>query len=194
MALAVLAVPAAAVLAGSAQWLRAETGAGAWALLLWLPILGILLGSAMMPRRTLVAFVTFFSAFVAVVAADRAVEHHAFRGRAETTSCLVRDVERRVEYSTSTDSNGMTTTHTDVYFDYDLTCDGGRPTSMTLGHRPADKGARLDVAFDPKGRLAPRPADDVSGGGTALWVSLSCLAGTAFLRGADAFADRPRRH
>ncbi|GAA4997630.1 hypothetical protein GCM10023205_83890 [Yinghuangia aomiensis] len=192
MAVAVLTVPVAVAMAGGAAWLRAETSVGGWALLFWVPILGILLGTSMMPRRTLVAFATFFTAFVAVAAADRAVEHHVFQGRAEATSCLVRDVDRRVEYSTSTDANGTTTSHTNVYYDYDLACDGGRPTSMTLGHRPAGRGERLDVAFDPEGRLTPRPVDDVTDGGTALWVSLSCLGATVVLRGADVFADRRR--
>lgn len=192
MSVAVLAVPVAVAMAGGAAWLRAETSVGGWALLFWAPILGILLGTSMTPRRTAVAFVTFFSAFVAVAAADRAVEHHAFRGRAEATSCLVRDVERREVYSTSTDANGNTTSHWDVSYDYELTCDGGRPTSMTLGHRPAGKGERLDVAFDPKGRLDPRPVDDVSDGGTALWVCIACTGATVLLRGIDVFADRRR--
>lgn len=192
MALAVLPVPVAVAMAGGGAWLRAETSVGGWALLSWVPVLGILLWTSTVPRRTAVAFVTFFSAFVAVAAADRAVEHHAFRGRAEAASCLVRDVDRREVYSTSTDANGNTTSHWDVSYVYDLACDGGRPASMTLGHRPADKGERLEVAYDPKGRLDPRPVDDVSDGGTALWVCIACTGATVLLRGIDVFADRRR--
>ncbi|MGR6999826.1 hypothetical protein ACU686_19940 [Yinghuangia aomiensis] len=187
---AVFRAPVAAAWAAGAAWVYAETDAGVAALLLLLAVAGILFWGFGHQPGMIVALVTFLLTGVGAMAAFHAVTEHAFRGRAVTTSCLVRDVDRRVETSSSTDSQGHTTTTTNVYFDYDLACEAGRPSSMTIQHHAADTGERLDVAYDPKGRLDPRPAADVTDGEAALWLAVSCVGATAVLCGTDVFVNR----
>jgi hypothetical protein len=57
--------------------------------------------------------------------------------------------------------------------------------------RPAGRPRQhIDVVYDPKGRLGPRPANQVGGSGGALWVSIVALALGALLRGVSELRGR----
>jgi hypothetical protein len=124
----------------------------------------------------------FFGAFLLLVIGAsmlaHAVSDQALHERGRTTACTVQKVDRREV--TSTDSDGNTTT--DVYYDHDLACAEPRVRTMTTGSRIADRGERIQVVYDPRGRLAPRPAGSVGDPGTSLKWGAALFGGGVLLR------------
>ncbi|MFA3872996.1 hypothetical protein ABS735_04805 [Streptomyces sp. MMCC 100] len=93
------------------------------------------------------------------------VDEAALRSRGEATTCTVTEVDVRVETSTYTDSDGMTHTTTTTYYDHALDCDAAAgPRAMTRTERLADAGKRIDLTYDPHGRVKPQLTGEVSEG------------------------------
>ncbi|MBO8192262.1 hypothetical protein ITI46_11375 [Streptomyces oryzae] len=109
------------------------------------------------PLQPFVAIVTSVLLAAGVLGISNKVEDETLRARGESTDCRVLDVDRQVHTSTYTDSNGVTHTTTTVDYKHKLRCAGGRPDSMTLEKKYADKGERVEVTFDPRGRVDPEP-------------------------------------
>lgn len=124
----------------------------------------------------------FFGAFLLLVIGASmvagAVSDQALHERGRTTACTVQKVDRREV--TSTDSDGNTTT--DVYYDHDLACAEPRVRTVTTGSRVADRGERIQVVYDPRGRLDPRPAGSVGDPGTSLKWGAALFGGGVLLR------------
>jgi hypothetical protein len=129
-------------------------------------------------ENILVFFGAFFLLAIGATLVANAVSDQAMRERGRTTACTVQKVERREV--TSTDSNGNTTT--DVYYDHDLACAEPRVRTMTTGSRVADRGERVQVVYDPRGRLRPRPAGSVGDPGTSLKWGAALFGGGVLLR------------
>jgi hypothetical protein len=122
-------------------------------------------------EHVLVYFGSVFALFGAMVTASLAVEGRAFQDRGRTTTCTVLDVRERVE--TTIDSNNDTQVTT--YYDHVLRCDQPSITGMTTG-RPAGKpNDQIEVAYDPAGRLDPRPSTEVGNPDTLLWIAVGLL-------------------
>ncbi|WP_347630157.1 hypothetical protein [Actinomadura sp. B10D3] len=108
-----------------------------------------------------------------------AVREQALHERGRTTACTVQSVDRREV--TSTDSEGHTTTR--VYYDHDLACAEPRVRKITTGPPPAAKrGDRIQVVYDPRGRLHPRPAASVDDPGATLKRGAALFGGGVLLR------------
>ncbi|NDU73425.1 hypothetical protein GWI34_12365 [Actinomadura sp. DSM 109109] len=124
----------------------------------------------------------FFGAFVLLSVGTfmlaGSVSDQAMRDRGRTTACTVQDVDRRVV--THTDSEGNTTT--DVYYEYDLACAEPQVRRMTLNGQVADRGERVEVLYDPRGRLAPRLAGSVGDPATPLKWGAALFGGGVLLR------------
>jgi hypothetical protein len=124
----------------------------------------------------LVVFAALVVLWFALFTLPQAVERYAFQRRGLVTACVVLEVERRVE--SYTDSEGHT--HSRVYHDHTLDCTNPQVTGMTTGGRAGDAGEQIGVAYDPAGRLDPRPAGSAGDyqaklrtGGTALAAGLA---------------------
>ncbi|GGP90029.1 hypothetical protein BKA00_000732 [Actinomadura coerulea] len=126
----------------------------------------------------LVFFGAFFLLVIGASMVAGAVSDQALRERGRTTACTVQKVDRREV--TSTDSDGNTTTH--VYYDHDLACAEPRVRTMTTGSRVAGRGERVQVVYDPRGRLDPRPAGSVGDPGTSLKRGAALFGGGVLLR------------
>ncbi|MGI5347849.1 hypothetical protein ACQEU8_06590 [Streptomyces sp. CA-250714] len=109
------------------------------------------------PFQPLVAIVTSVLLALSVIGLADEVSNNILRTRGEATRCTVLDVDRQVHTSTYTDSNGVTHTTTKVNYKHKLDCAAGRPDSMTLDKKRAEKGERIEVTYDPRGRLDPKP-------------------------------------
>ncbi|MEV0664199.1 hypothetical protein ACIBI3_14945 [Actinomadura luteofluorescens] len=124
----------------------------------------------------------FFGAFLLLVIGASmvagAVSDQALHERGRTTACTVQKVDRREV--TSTDGDGNTTT--DVYYDHDLACAEPRVRTMTTRSKVADRGERVQVVYDPRDRLDPRPAGSVGDPGTSLKRGAALFGGGVLLR------------
>jgi hypothetical protein len=129
---------------------------------------------------------SFAALGVALFAIQYAVDDAALAHRGHTTRCVIVRVTEREQ--TSTDANGDSQTTT--YYDNTVRC-AARQVRSVVTSRPAGKPRqRIDVVYDPIGRLAPVPANKVGGSGTALWVSIVALALGALLRGVSELRGR----
>ncbi|WP_326599308.1 hypothetical protein [Streptomyces sp. NBC_01803] len=140
------------------------------------------------------AFFSGFPLLVACIGAAGMVEEAALRSRGEATMCTVTEVDTRVETTTHTDSEGFTHTTTTTYYDHTLDCDAtGGPDLMTRTERIADAGERIDVTYDPEGRVSPELTGDVSKGnhsnewmlGIGLTVTLAIRVPVGLTEGSD---------
>ncbi|WP_433478437.1 hypothetical protein ACQPZP_16200 [Spirillospora sp. CA-142024] len=129
-------------------------------------------------ENILVFFGAFFLLFLGVTFIANAVSDQALHERGRTTACTVKKVDRREV--TSTDSEGHTTT--DVYYDHELACAEPRVREMTTGSPVAERGGRVQVMYDPLGRLDPRPAGSVGDPGTSLKRGAAMFGGGVLLR------------
>ncbi|MBQ1119305.1 hypothetical protein KBZ21_17655 [Streptomyces sp. A73] len=125
------------------------------------------------PFQPLVAILTSVLLAGAVLGVAAAVDDETLRSRGKATRCTVLDVDRQVHESTYTDSNGITHTTTTIDYKHKLDCAAGRPDSMTLKKKRADEGERIQVTYDPRGRLDPLPTDRLERGST--WSSMAYL-------------------
>ncbi|MFI8853118.1 hypothetical protein ACIGW3_23420 [Streptomyces sp. NPDC053499] len=123
------------------------------------------------PFQPLVAIVTSLLLAASVVGVAEVVDGETLRSRGKPTHCTVLDVDRQVHTSTYTDSNGVTHTTTSVDYKHKLDCAAGRPDSMTLDEKQADKGEHLQVTYDPRERLDPRPTKSLEKHGK--WYTLA---------------------
>jgi hypothetical protein len=101
---------------------------------------------------------------------------HAMQERGVVVGCTVLDVKTRVETRTYPNENGTSSTSETTYYDHELLCADAPVHTMTLASPAAEKGERLDVAYDPEGRLDPSPAGySATSGGTAVigWIALA---------------------
>jgi hypothetical protein len=99
---------------------------------------------------TLWALGALLSAFPAAVLEDRGRE----------ADCAVLAEDLREEATTTTGADGFTHTTYTTYHDYRLDCPGGGPSHLSTTDDAADAGGVLRVAYDPTGRVDPRPATD----------------------------------
>ncbi|WP_141577044.1 hypothetical protein [Actinomadura sp. WMMA1423] len=129
-------------------------------------------------ENVLVFFGAFFLLVIGASMVAGAVSAQALHKRGRTTVCTVQKVDRREV--TSTDGNGNTTTN--VYYKHDLACAEPRVRTMTTGSRVADRGERVQVVYDPRGRLDPRPAGSVGDPGTSLKWGAALFGGGVVLR------------
>lgn len=129
-------------------------------------------------ENVLVFFGAFFLLVIGASMVAGAVSDQALHERGRTTACTVQKVDRREV--TSTDADGNTTT--DVYYDHDLACAEPRVRAMTTGSKVADRGERVQVVYDPRGRLDPRPAGSVGDPGTSLKWGAALFGGGVLLR------------
>ncbi|MEU9303275.1 hypothetical protein [Streptomyces sp. NPDC048269] len=145
-------------------------GGGWWTVIGMLAALG-LLGAGFLNRvlRFLPAALTLWALGMTVGAFDDWI----LESRGLDVTCTVLEKDSRVETSTSTDANGLTTTNSTTYYDYRLACPGGRPTAMTTTSDVGHKDQQLQVVYDPKGRIDPEPARDTDA--TAVWVPGSLI-------------------
>ncbi|GAA2609117.1 hypothetical protein [Streptomyces axinellae] len=109
------------------------------------------------PWQPFVAIATSLVLATGVIAVADLVNEETLRIRGEATRCAVLDVDRQVHTTTYTDSNGITHTSTRVDYKHTLDCAAGRPRTMTLDKKWADKGERIKVTYDPRGRIDPEP-------------------------------------
>ncbi|WTW93892.1 hypothetical protein OG216_11095 [Streptomycetaceae bacterium NBC_01309] len=99
-----------------------------------------------------------------------AVDEYTLEQRGKEANCVVRDIDTRVETSTTTDASGYTSTTSTTYYDHRLDCPGGGPGEMTLRSRAADVGASVLVAYDPAKNVAPRPVSGVDSSPDIVWT------------------------
>ncbi|MBO8188675.1 hypothetical protein [Streptomyces spirodelae] len=109
------------------------------------------------PSQPFVAILTSLLLAASVIGVTEVVNGETLRSRGRSTHCTVLDVDRQVHTYTYTESDGTTHTTTTVDYKHKLDCAAGRPDSMTLDKKQADKGDRIEVTYDPRGRLDPRP-------------------------------------
>lgn len=129
-------------------------------------------------ENVLVFFGAFFLLTIGASMVAGAVSDQAMRERGRTTACTVQKVDRREV--TSTDGDGNRTT--DVFYDHDLACAEPRVRTMTTGSRVAGRGERVQVVYDPRGRLDPRPAGSVGDPGGSLAWGAALFGGGVLLR------------
>ena len=123
------------------------------------------------PFQPFVAIVTSVLLAGSVIAVAAKVDDETLRTRGESTGCRVLDVDRQVHTSTYTDSDGVTHTSTSIDYKHKLRCTAGRPGSMTLDKKYADKGERINVTYDPRDRVDPMPTDWLDQG--SVWHTLA---------------------
>jgi hypothetical protein len=150
------------VLVGMAAWLGQLVFASLGALAAW--------------PRIVLWLAAGVAGMVAWAAASTAAGDWVMHARAEETPCVVLAVDERVETRTTTDSQGHSSTETYTYYDHRLDCVGDHPEEMTTSRPTVDQGERILVAYDPEGRLDPRPADGITDGRTWTWVCVGALA------------------
>ncbi|MBL7255776.1 hypothetical protein [Paractinoplanes lichenicola] len=80
--------------------------------------------------------------------------------RGVRTACVVTAVDKHTQTHTTYDSpGGGQSTWTETSYVHALRCEDPKVTGITTGTRLAGAGERLDVDYDPEGRVAPLPAD-----------------------------------
>ncbi|MBT2542903.1 hypothetical protein J7E99_19875 [Streptomyces sp. ISL-44] len=128
------------------------------------------------------------AALIGVFLVSGHVEHAVLEERGVEISCVVREVDRRVETSTSTDAEGHTTTTTTTYYDHKLDCPLGGPDELDgRKSKLAEVGADLAVVYDPRGKVSPQPARSLDPGGMRMWVLIALCA--SLLLGVGAAID-----
>ncbi|MEU0566521.1 hypothetical protein ABZ297_14155 [Nonomuraea sp. NPDC005983] len=129
---------------------------------------------------------------IALFSAMDAVDARVLAERGQTTPCTIVRVDMRQETHTSTNADGTTSTTTSTSYDHSLTCAQRQVTSMTTDSPAGKAGERITVAFDPQGRIKPKPADVAFDYTGALW---RCFVGSVVGIGLRVFyvARRTRR-
>jgi hypothetical protein len=194
-----LALPAATGLLGvglafGAAWLHGYGPGGGWGVVLRVaaflvasaPAVALFFGCT----RALLGMAAALALFGCLGLADEAVTRQALADRGRVAACVIDNAERRTvtDYDSGTGPGdpGHFTQRTDYV--YRLSCPGGGPASMVTSSPVGDKGTAIQVAWDPSGRLAPRPAAQVGGGRWFWWTLLA--GGTGLLLGLlDALID-----
>ncbi|MGP3973684.1 hypothetical protein ACTWQF_06490 [Streptomyces sp. 8N114] len=125
------------------------------------------------PFQPFVAIVTSVLLAGSVLAVAAKVDDETLRTRGESTGCRVLDVDRQEHTTTYTDSNGVTHTSTRVDYKHELRCAARRPDSMTLDKKYADQGEHINVTYDPRGRIDPKPTDRLERG--SVWHTLALV-------------------
>jgi hypothetical protein len=144
---------------------------GAVKLVMLMCAMGLIVFTGLRYEHWLVFFGSFLVLMGALFATSTGVERWAFARRAETTTCTVLDVTKRVVTTTDADGDRNTTT----FYDYALRCDRPTITKMTTTGADADRGDRLDVVYDTAGRLDTRPAATAGSPNTPLWIAMVLL-------------------
>ncbi|MER6948461.1 hypothetical protein ABT294_30990 [Nonomuraea sp. NPDC000554] len=129
---------------------------------------------------------------IALFAATDAVDAWVLTERGQTTPCTIVRVDMRQETHTTTNADGTTSTTTSTSYDHTLTCAQRQVTAMTTDSPAGKAGERIAVAFDPQGRINPKPADSAYDFTGALW---RCCVGAVVGIGLRVFyvARRTRR-
>jgi hypothetical protein len=120
--------------------------------------------------------------WIAISGVFGGVVGQALQERGVVAACTVLDVRTRVETRTSTDTNGHNTTSSTTYHDHELDCGDAPVHTLTSSSVVAERGERLDVAYDPEGRLSPWPAADLPSSGDAAVLGWIALVATVVLR------------
>ncbi|GLU48865.1 hypothetical protein Nans01_32160 [Nocardiopsis ansamitocini] len=103
------------------------------------------------------AFLPGALVFLAIGTTATAFENWVLADRGRVADCTVLDVDTRVVTLTRTDVDDYGFTTDTVHYDYRLDCLGGAPATLTTGS-PAHRADRpLAVAYDPGGRVDPKP-------------------------------------
>ncbi|QUH01398.1 hypothetical protein HUO13_11795 [Saccharopolyspora erythraea] len=128
-------------------------------------------------------FVALLALMFALGLTKVGIDDAALHERGLRTVCTVLDVVERQEttshYTPSSDPDmpGSWSTTTTYYYDHGLRCDGGPVEHLTTeGSAAAKKGERLEIAYDPQGRLGPVPADALTDGTAAKRTAAALLA------------------
>ncbi|MEU9377611.1 hypothetical protein AB0D94_28095 [Streptomyces sp. NPDC048255] len=128
------------------------------------------------------------AALIGVFLVSGHVQHAVLEERGVEIICVVRDVDRRVETSTSTDAQGHSTTTTSTYYDHKLDCPLGGPDELNgRNSKLAEVGADLAVVHDPRGKVSPEPARSLDPGGLRTWALIAL--GASLLLGVGAAID-----
>ncbi len=165
--------------------------------LLWLltfAALGLVVFTSLFYEHWLVFFGSFFALSISLFAVHTAVDEWTFHVRGETTSCTVLAVKEREVTSYHTNADGSSSTTTSTYYDHDLRCDVPEVREMTTGSSQGDPGTRVDVAYDPMGRLNAQPAAGAGDFAPPMWIAaVGFTVGTALRVSYVVFRYR-RRH
>ncbi|MGW3723949.1 hypothetical protein [Streptomyces sp. NPDC000851] len=107
------------------------------------------------------------------------VEDEVLQTRGRHTTCTVVEVDEQQHTTTHYDSAGNVT-HTSTRTDYvhRLNCAAGRPDKFIMGVRWASPGSRLDVTYDPRGRVGAVPTELVGSEGESwplVWAGVGVV-------------------
>lgn len=102
----------------------------------------------------LVFLVSFPCVTLGLYYIDESVDNWVLDRRGEVTQCTLLDIERREE--AAIDSEGNLTSQD--YYDHHVSCPNPQVEEFTSGEPVGADGDRVDVLYDPAGRLTPRPA------------------------------------
>jgi hypothetical protein len=115
-------------------------------------------------------------------AAAQVVDSAALHDRGVRTTCTVLDVSERTETRVTRQGDGNWSWTATTYYDHHLRCADDRLQTMTSSSRAADAGQRLDITFDPAGRVEPQPVDTVWAPAVWAWIGGIALAVSVLLR------------
>lgn len=105
---------------------------------------------------------------LAVTAADQAASRPA------VATCGVREVHEKAEHS-----SGEGAPPTRTVYRFVLDCPGGYPAELKEGRAVAEKGARIQVAYDPRHRVSPELEGRSTPWKAILWAVPLLALGTA---------------
>lgn len=187
-----VAVGAAAISATPPPFLDNWVG-GVLSILITLGAFLLIFGNVSAHDGCLVALLLFFALSTATLQARTAYEAWVLQGRGAVTACTILDVKTRTVYSSTTHADGTSSTTSTTYYDHTLRCAAPSITTMSTTHSTAGKGASIQVAYDPTGRISPRPTSDADLRSSLRWA----LAGLAVaillnLATASGLTDRVR--
>lgn len=142
------------------------------------PVAGLLaialgvVGPALLGRQPFTSIALLIALPLAGFAFHNAAEGHVLPARGVTASCQVDDVSSKsAEVQDGSVENGTKTVTRHLQR---LRCPSGGPSSLNSDKPLAAKGSTVSVTWDPKHRVAARPARDVHG--SLLWPSVLAVA------------------
>ncbi|MFB9903878.1 hypothetical protein [Allokutzneria oryzae] len=169
-----------------------DTGTATFYKVVLVVLVGVVwLLSIVLSAHPLPLFLGAVASMIAMGATVSGIESATIHERGLRTTCLVLDVAKRTETTSHFESTtnpdgtpgpGRWTTTTTTYYDHRLRCDDGPIDKMTRHSVAADEGQRLEIAYDPVGRVDPMPASEVTDGSGARDIALIALGMAVVLR------------
>ncbi|WP_214327097.1 hypothetical protein [Nonomuraea sediminis] len=130
----------------------------------------LIFGNVSVHDGCLVGILVFLALSTATFQARTAYEAWVLQDRGAVTACTILKVNTRTVYSTTTHADGTSSSSSTTYYDHTLRCAAPSITTMTTTHATAGKGASIQVAYDPTGRLSPRPTSDADLRSSLRWA------------------------